>query len=96
MLLSCLLTVLATVSVGASPEALALHPDGQRLLVSERGDDTISVVDLPSATVVDVWAVTDEPTDVAIHPDGTRMYAVDSLANRGVGDSSNTSSRGPS
>ena len=76
--------VLATIDVGRSPEALALHPDGTRVLVAESLDDTISVISLPGRTVMDVWAVGEQATDIAVHPDGTRAYAISSLGQRGL------------
>src|SRR5262249_27958132 len=57
---------LATIPVGAGPNALATTPDG-RLLVSEETDDTVSVITLATRTVTGVWATVDQPAALAVH-----------------------------
>ncbi|MEE8147566.1 MAG: invasin domain 3-containing protein, partial [Longimicrobiales bacterium] len=82
--------LLTTISVGATPSALVLTPDGSQLLVADQSDDTVTLVDVVSRAVTDVWASTDLNAfqalsgSLAMHPDGTRVYVLDRLARQGV------------
>ncbi|RME37760.1 MAG: hypothetical protein D6788_08775 [Planctomycetota bacterium] len=49
--------VTATIPVGANPQALALEPDGSRLYVGNRLDDTVSVIDTASKLVIDTFVL---------------------------------------
>ncbi len=71
----------ATVTGLAGVSALAASPDGQWLLVAERDQDRIAVVDLshlsdatPSATVKATVPVGDEPVSVVVSPDSAFAY----------------------
>jgi YVTN family beta-propeller protein len=45
----------ARIPVGRNPRGVALSPDGKRLYVANRMDDTISVIDTNADNVVSVW-----------------------------------------
>ena len=74
--------VLATLAVTAatasavephrSPIALALSPDGGRLLTANQTADSVSLVDLKSGRVLDEVKTGEKPAGVAFAPDGKR------------------------
>lgn len=67
-----------TFAVGTDPTGLAILPDNSRLYVSNTADDTVSVIDLVTGTVLSpVITVGIEPKGVAISPDGARVYTAD-------------------
>ncbi len=81
-------TVVATVAVpsinsentqGSRPVAVAITPDGTRAYVTANYDDTVSVIDTGTNTVVATVVVGNSPYGVAITPDGTRAYVVNSF-----------------
>jgi YVTN family beta-propeller protein len=47
--------VAARIAVGAAPKGLALSPDGKRLYVANRNDDSISVVDTAARRAIATW-----------------------------------------
>lgn len=53
------------------PAGLALSPDGSRLYVAENLTDSLAVVDLASATVVQRFGVERYPYDVVVDAEGT-------------------------
>jgi YVTN family beta-propeller protein len=67
-------TVVATIPVGASPQGVAVHPDGTRVYVTNGGSGSVSVVDTLTQTVVANVAVGTSPLGIAINPSGTRVY----------------------
>jgi len=56
--------------VGRSPQTAAFGPDGVRLYVTDRLDDTVSVIDVSAETRVDTISVCDEPFGSIAMPDG--------------------------
>lgn len=72
-------------SVGISPWHLDLSPDGSTLYVVNRGDNTLSVVDVTSGTVA---AITDDrfnmPHGVGVTNDGERVFITSSAASGGT------------
>ncbi len=68
--------IVDTVTVDRGPiGGLAVTADGARLLATNYGDDTVSVIDTASATVVATVFHADEPFSVAVGPAGTaRAY----------------------
>jgi YVTN family beta-propeller protein len=57
--------VVARIPVGHNPRGLALSPDGRRLLVANRLDDTISVIDARTLKVASTFALNgSEPVNV--------------------------------
>lgn len=66
--------VVATIPVGANPDAVAITPDGTHAYVANGFDNTCSVIDTASNAVVDTIPVGGGPEGIAITPDGTRAY----------------------
>ena len=72
-------TVVASITVGASPQGIAINTAGTFAYVTNAADDTVSKIDLAAGTVVatiNISApdVNDSPLDVAINPAGTFAY----------------------
>lgn len=61
---------LTQVQVGRRPVRAAASPELQRVYVANQGDDTVSVIDLSSRTVVASVAVESRPSDVEVGSDG--------------------------
>ena len=73
--------VVATVTVGTSPDGVAVSPDGSRVYVASSGRGTVSVIDTATDTVAGTVNVGTFPVGVAVSPDGSRVY----VANLGSG-----------
>ena len=68
-------TVHKTITVGANPRGLDGTPDGELVFVANRNDDTLSVIDTNSMSVIKTMALTgDQPYNVEVTPDGTTVY----------------------
>jgi YVTN family beta-propeller protein len=89
-----------TIRVGREPQAAAISPNGERLYVTNFRDDSVSVIDLLSQSVITTIPLKekdDGPNGIAVSPDDSRVYVVnfdsDSVAiidtetNQPVGDS---------
>ena len=77
---------------GASPEALALSPDGARLFVANAGDNDVAVIDLSSGRVAGLIPTAWYPTAVAVSLAGDRLF----IANgRGTGSGPNNKGQYP-
>lgn len=62
---------------GASPNALALSPDGKTLYVTNRGINAVAVIALsPTPTVTSLIPTAWYPSDVAVSSDGSTLYVV--------------------
>ena len=61
----------AAIPVGDAPSSVAITPDGAWGLVTNSGNDTVSVVDLAARAEMATIPVGDHPYGVAITPDGT-------------------------
>ncbi|MED1799027.1 YncE family protein [Brevibacillus porteri] len=72
-------TVLATILVGASPIDLEITPDGTSVYVTNALDDTVSVIDTATNTVITIQ-VGVGPAGVGIGrtPVGTRVFVLNS------------------
>jgi YVTN family beta-propeller protein len=66
--------VVATISVGAVPQGVAITPDGTLAYVTNAHDNTVSAIDTDNNTVVATIPVGQGPDGVAITPDGTHAY----------------------
>jgi YVTN family beta-propeller protein len=64
----------ATIQVGEGPFGLAVSPDDALVYVANNGDDTVSVIDAASQTVIATRPLAGRPRDVAFHPNGSRAY----------------------
>lgn len=62
------------IPVGDRPRGIAISPDGNEAYVANADDNTVSVIDTATKTVVATIAVGDEPQGVAFAPDGATAY----------------------
>ena len=62
------------IPVGDRPRGIAISPDGQEAYVANAGDNTVSVINTATKTVVATIPVGDEPQGVAFAPDGATAY----------------------
>jgi len=88
----------STIQVGAGPGGFAFSPDGRYAYVTNTGDNTVSVIDTTTDTVVaTVSDIGHTSLGVAVSPDGSRVYvsnletegtvtAIDTATNTPVGD----------
>ncbi|CAN2041839.1 hypothetical protein GMMP15_50027 [Candidatus Magnetomoraceae bacterium gMMP-15] len=68
----------------ASPEGIAVNPDGTRVYVANSGNDTVSVIETATNTLFgEPISVGDQPHDIVAGPDGKRVY-VTNLGNSTV------------
>ena len=74
-------TVIATITVGASPSAVALNPGGNTAYVTNAGAGTVSVIDIATNTVTATIKVGTNPSDIAITPDGTLAFVTNTGSN---------------
>jgi YVTN family beta-propeller protein len=63
-----------TIAVGNSPVDVAFQPNGAIALVANRDDDTVSIIEVSSHTVIDTVNVGSAPEGIAFSPDGKRAY----------------------
>jgi YVTN family beta-propeller protein len=63
-----------TVTVGAGPWGVALHPDGTHAYVTNRKDNTLSVIDAATWTEIDAVPVGDLPLGVIVDPRGLTIF----------------------
>jgi DNA-binding beta-propeller fold protein YncE len=69
---------IGTVEVGKQPSGLDISKTGDLALVTNRGDNSISVLSISgkNVKVIDTVAMGDSVAHVAISPDGTKALAV--------------------
>ena len=65
----------AKIPVGKEPRRAITSPDGKRILISNAGDNTLSVIDPATNQVIKTVKTGSEPRDMAYSPDG-KMLAV--------------------
>jgi YVTN family beta-propeller protein len=70
-LYNVLLKVNSTIPVGINPRGLAVAPDSHHALVVNVGEDTMSVIDTATATVISTAFVGYSPDEVAVARDNT-------------------------
>jgi YVTN family beta-propeller protein/VCBS repeat-containing protein len=72
--------VVSTVAVGAQPYGISISPDGS-LLYAANGNDTVSVINTKTNTVVRTVTVDSAPKTnthgIAVSPDGRQIYVAD-------------------
>jgi YVTN family beta-propeller protein len=73
--------VATTITVGLSPQGVAVNTMGTRVYVANAGGNTVSVIDGASNTVIATVPVGSEPSGVAVNADGTRVYVANDLSN---------------
>lgn len=64
----------ATHPLGPAPTRLAITPDGNRLLVANLHDSSVTMIDTTSNSILQTLAVGLGPSDIAISPDGSLAY----------------------
>jgi DNA-binding beta-propeller fold protein YncE len=79
--------IVGTVTVGKQPSGMAIGPNGDMALVTNRGDGTVSVLAIKGKDVlvvgtVPVGAAADQVSAVAITPDGRRALVTKPAANK--------------
>ncbi len=67
-------TVVATVSVGDDPSAIAIDPTTHRVYVTNRQSDSVSIIDGGTNQVIATVAVGAQPDAVAVDPALQRIY----------------------
>src|SRR6218665_3765523 len=67
-------TVTNTITVGTTPAGVAVTPDGSTVYVTNRGSDSVSVIDTATGTVTKTITVGLRPFGVAVTPDGSTVY----------------------
>ena len=67
-------TVLANVRVGASPGLARVSLDGSTVVVSNRGDNTVSIIDAKTLRVRATLPVCKQPEEIAILPDSSKAF----------------------
>ncbi len=66
--------VVGNVHVGASPGLARVSPDGSTVVVSNRGDNTVSVIDAKALRVRTTLPVCQHPEEIAILPDSSKAF----------------------
>lgn len=66
-------SVIGTVAVGPTPDAMAIKPDGTRLYVTSLENNTVKVVNTSTLAVVATIAMT-TPSAIAINSSGSTLY----------------------
>ena len=66
--------------VGLDPVAIVITPNGQRAYVVNKGEDSVSIIDIPTDTVPEAAlpANRSSPSVLALNPDGTVLYVLGS------------------
>ncbi|GJM09766.1 MAG: hypothetical protein DHS20C11_20420 [Lysobacteraceae bacterium] len=67
-------------AVGRNPVGVAVEATGSRVYVTNKADDTVSVI-FAAETIVKTVAVGNEPTGIATNADGRRVYVANSGSN---------------
>jgi YVTN family beta-propeller protein len=70
--------VLASITVGNHPSAIAVNVNTNRVYVANRGSDTVSVIDGHTNRVIATLDVGVQPVDIAVDPTTNRIYVANS------------------
>jgi YVTN family beta-propeller protein len=74
-------TMAGRISVGQFPFGVAVRPGGSEVYVTNRGDRSVSVIDVATQSVVaSIPNVVNDPIDITFSPDGSTAYVVDNDA----------------
>jgi YVTN family beta-propeller protein len=71
---SCEVTVDTITGLGNAPFGIAYDSVNERIYVTNFGDDTVSVIDITTNTVIDTIPIGVVPFDIAYSPDNQRIY----------------------
>ena len=71
----------AEIPVGGNPTGVAFSPDGQRAFVTNRLDDTVSVIDTGARKVVATLKTGNEPHGVLADRAGKLLYVLNTSSN---------------
>ena len=71
--------MVATVAVGGGPSGLGINTDGSRLYVTNRSDQTLSVINTATNAVISTLSVNGSPVLAVVSPDGTRAYSLNTV-----------------
>ena len=71
-------TVTQTIPVASGSVAIAIHPDGTRVAVTNLFSADVSLIDPATNTVVAVFDTGSAPRGIAYSPDGSRLYVTSS------------------
>src|ERR1700685_1742798 len=70
-------TVSATITVGTSPNGVAITPDGSMAYIANGGSSgVVSVIDTSTKNATATISVGEFPTGIAITPDGSTAYVL--------------------
>lgn len=69
--------VTATAAVGNTPSGLAVTPDGKTLVLAERDDDQVALLDAATLARIATVKVGKHPFGVIVDAEGRRAYAAD-------------------
>ncbi|MBI3943225.1 MAG: Ig-like domain-containing protein [Chloroflexi bacterium] len=73
-----MLEQLGSINVGDGPISLVVSPNRQRAYVTNNGDDSISVIDLPEMRTINTFThIGQDLRGIALNADGSRMYVAD-------------------
>ena len=67
---------IAEIPVGGQPMAVAFSPDGRRPHVSNRLDDSVSVIDTAARQTIATISVNDEPHGLVTDRTGRLLYVL--------------------
>ncbi|MGA6924561.1 MAG: beta-propeller fold lactonase family protein [Desulfosarcina sp.] len=68
------------INVGDGPVGVAVVPEGSRVYVANSDDDTVSIIDTQTDTVVDTLNVGNSPWGVAVGDNGQYVYVTNSFS----------------
>jgi YVTN family beta-propeller protein len=71
----------SAIPVGVRPLDVAVNPAGTRVYVTNNTENTVSVIDTATNTVVATITVGSGPREVAVNPAGTRVYVTNNTEN---------------
>ena len=74
-------TFIATITVGSSPNGIAMTPDGTRIYAPNRSSANVSVIDTATNTVIATIPAGTLPVNAAVTPNGSRVYVSNSSSN---------------
>ena len=74
-------TVIDTIDVGVSPDAMDLNPSSGNLYTADYNSNTVSVIDTTTNTVIDTIPVGNNPDAIEFNPSNNNMYVANHRSN---------------